>query len=125
MGHLFFVFNFAILSIYNTKEVNDMEKNRVCGSVIWKRYNLRRAELITLIEYLTHKEMVDIHMISQDTGIPEMAVLVCVNRLQSRRLLNFATPVPVNATCDYSCYYRVTDRLRKYSKNNEIALNML
>ncbi len=125
MGHLFFVFNFAILSIYNTKEVNDMEKNRVCGSVIWKRYNLGRAELITLIEYLMHKEIVDTHTISLATGIPEEAVHGCVNRLVSERLLCLTTPVTLSATCDHSCYYRVTDRLRKCSKHNEIALNML
>lgn len=90
-----------------------MVKNSVCESILWTRCGLGRKELIALIEYLTHEGIVAIPMISKDTGIPEMAVLVCANRLQSKHLLYFATPVPLDVSNDHSCYYRVTNKLRK------------
>lgn len=97
-----------------------MEIKSICDNNLWMRHGLGRAELNALIDYLTHKEIVDIHGISVDTSIPEVAVLVCVNRLYSKRLLNIAPPVPLSVSNGNSCYYRVTDRLKKYLKNNTI-----
>lgn len=101
-----------------------MEIKSICDSILWMWYGLGRAELNALIEYLTHKEIVDIHRISRDTNIPEGAVLVCVNRLYSKRLLTIAPPVPLSVSNDNSCYYRVTDRLKKYSENNIIEADI-
>ena len=97
-----------------------MEIKSICDNILWMWYGLGRAELYALIDYLTHKEIVDIHRISKDTNIPEGAVLVCVNRLYSKHLLVFATPVLLSPSNGNSCYYRVTDRLKKYLKNNTI-----
>ncbi len=73
-----------------------MEIKIICDNILWMWYGLGRAELYALIDYLTHKEIVDIHRISKDTNIPEGTVLVCVNRLYSKQLLAFVTPAMVH-----------------------------